>query len=136
MNRTLFLLRSVSGAGKSTLAKKLLQLPHSVAFAADDYHTDEEGNYVWKIHNISKAHEWCKRKVENCMEDSVSNIIVHNTNTSEKDIKPYLDLAEQYDYTVVSLIVENRHGCKNIHNVPIETLNKQEIRLRNSIVLR
>ena len=136
MDRTLYILRSVSGAGKSTLSKKLLQLPDSVAFAADDYHTDEWGNYVWKIHNISKAHNWCKRQVENSMEDCVANIIVHNTNTSEKEIKPYLDLAEEYGYKVVSLVVENRHRGKNIHDVPDETLDRQERKLRNSIVLR
>ena len=136
MDRTLYLLRATSGSGKSTLAKKLLQLPDSVAFAADDYHTDEDGNYVWQIHNISKAHHWCKLHVEISMEDSVSNIIVHNTNTSEKEIKPYLDLAEEYGYTVISLVVENRHKGKNVHNVPDEVIDKQERRLRNSIVLR
>ena len=136
MTRTLYLLRGISGCGKSTLANNLLQLPDSVAFAADDYHTDENGNYNWKVKNVSKAHDWCKANVQDSMEDLYDNIIVHNTNTSEKEIKPYLDLADEYCYKVISLVVENRHGSNNIHNVPDETLQRQEMKLRNDIKLR
>ena len=136
MNRTLYILRSVSGAGKSTLAEKLLQLPNSVAFAADDYFTNREGLYKWDASKITRAHDWCQVEVCHAMFQCTPNIIVHNTNTSEKEIKPYLELANEYGYTVVSLVVENRHRGKNIHNVPDETLDKQERRLRNSIVLR
>ncbi len=41
-------------------------------------------------------------------------------------MEPYLKLAEKYDYKVVSLIVENRHGNKSVHNVPDETMEKNE----------
>ena len=120
MNRTLYLLRGCSGNGKTTLANNLLQLPDSVAFASDDYFTDEDGNYVWDRHNISKAHSWCQRQVEKSMDGMITNVIVHNTNTSEKEIKPYLDLAEEYGYQVISLIVEKRHKCNNVHDVKID----------------
>lgn len=40
------------------------------------------------------------------------------------------------DYTVFPLIVENRHGNTNVHNVPEETLINQERKLRNNIKLR
>jgi hypothetical protein len=45
-------------------------------------------------------------------------------------MEDYYKLAEQYGYKVVSLIVENRHGNKNIHNVPDETLEKMESRFQ------
>lgn len=136
MSKTLFLLRAISGAGKSTLAFQLLQLPNSLAFSADDYFIDEDGNYVWDHTRISEAHKWCRKHTVDAMFAEVDNIILHNTNTSEKEIKPYLDSAEEYGYKVVSLIVENRHRGSNTHNVPDETLDRQELKLRNSIVLR
>jgi hypothetical protein len=60
--------------------------------------------------------------------------VVSNTLTTEKELKPYYELAEKYNYTVFSLIVENRHGGTNVHNVPEETLDKMEKRF--SIKLR
>lgn len=63
-------------------------------------------------------------------------IIVSNTTTTEKELKPYIDLAEEYGYKVVSLIVENRHGNDSIHNVPQEIRDSQENRLRNSLKLQ
>ena len=55
-------------------------------------------------------------------------IVVSNTFTTEKEMKPYYKLAEQYGYRVHSLIVENRHGGINEHNVPDETLEKMKKR--------
>ena len=43
-------------------------------------------------------------------------------------------MTEKYGYMVISLVVENRHGGKNIHGVPEVTLEKMEGRF--SIKLR
>ena len=133
-DKTLYLLRGVSNSGKSTLAETLCHLPCTVKIAADDYFYDEYGNYNWKVENLSKAHAWCKREVEAYMYKGF-NIVLHNTSTSEKEISPYLELAVKYGYKVVSLIVEKRHNNSNDHNVPEETLKRQERKLRNSIKL-
>lgn len=127
-------MRAVSGAGKTTLAVQLCELPNTVAFAADDYHYDDKGVYNWKPENMSKAHKWCRKSVEGTMQHGF-NIVVHNTNTSEKEIAPYLALAEEYGYKVVSLLIENRHGNKSVHDVPENVLEAQEKRLRNSLKL-
>ena len=50
-------------------------------------------------------------------------------------MKPYLDLAEKYGYTVFTVIVEKRHENKDVHNVPQETRQKQAERLYKSIKL-
>jgi predicted kinase len=63
-------------------------------------------------------------------------VIVSNTFTTEEQMQPYLDLAKEYKYRVVSLIIENRHSGKSIHDVPEETLIQMESKLRNSIKLR
>jgi len=137
MTKTLWILRGLPSSGKTTLAKTLEDsLPNAIAYAADDFHYDDEGNYNWKPENIHKAHNWCQNNIMVVMEAGVENIIVHNTNTSEKEIKPYLDMANIYGYSVTSLIIEKRHDNSNNHNVPEEVVDKMEDRLRNSIKLR
>ena len=137
MTRTIYLLRSVSGAGKTTLAETLQEyLEDCKAIAADDFHYDEEGNYNWLPENMGAAHSWCKSMVDEYMELSTSNIIVHNTMITEKEIKPYIDMAKKYGYKVVSLIVENRHGNRDVHNVPQQGRDFQEQRLRGNIKLQ
>jgi hypothetical protein len=66
----------------------------------------------------------------------VDNVVVSNTLTSESELTPYIELAETYGYMIVSVVVENRHGNKSIHDVPTETLDKMEHRLKGSIKLR
>jgi hypothetical protein len=43
-------------------------------------------------------------------------------------MQPYYDLAEKHGYRVYSLVVENRHGGLNKHNVPEESMVKMENR--------
>lgn len=136
MNKnTLYILRGVSGCGKTTLAKTLCELLNTIAIAADDYHYDEDGNYNFKFENLKAAHQWCQKSVEGLMSYGV-NIVVHNTNTTDKEIRPYLELAKEYGYRVVSLVVENRHGNGDVHNVPECVKYKQEQRIKNSLKLR
>lgn len=141
MSKTLWILRSVSGAGKTTLAQTLQEhLPNSVAISADDYFyqlgSDGAMNYNFDASKLGEAHNECKAYVEEYMIDDFDNIIVHNTNTTEKEIKPYTDFAEKYGYKVISLVVENRHGNNDVHNVPQEVREKQEQRLKDSLKLR
>lgn len=136
MTKTLYLLRGCSGSGKTTLAEELKEvLPDAFTFAADDYFYDKEGNYNWDATKLGQAHKWCQNKVEEGMNRSVSNIIVHNTNTSEKELNIYIKLAEKYDYKIVSLIVENRHGCSDVHSVSYSVKKNQERKLMQSIKL-
>lgn len=133
--KTLIILRGVSGAGKSTTARHISNGLWPI-FEADQFHY-VDGVYKWNPKNIQAAHSWCQNCVRESMEsDLFHKIIVSNTFTSEKELKPYLDLAEEYGYTVTSLVVENRHGNDSIHSVPQETRDAQERRLRNSLKLQ
>lgn len=100
---------------------------------ADDYHM-VDGEYKWNPKKVGFAHKLCQEKCEKAMIANEPRIIVANTSTTEKEMQPYIDMAEKYDYMVISLIVENRHGGKNSHGVPEETLEKMENRF--SIKLR
>ena len=92
------------------------------------YHLDKDGNYNWKPEQVKEAHAWCQNRVMIWMIESEERIVVSNTFTQEWELKPYLEWAEKYGYKVFSLIVENRHGGKNIHNVPEEVLDKMRER--------
>ena len=43
-------------------------------------------------------------------------------------MQPYFDLAKKYGYTVFTIIVENRHGGKNVHNVPENVIESMKNR--------
>lgn len=123
--KTLILLRGLPGAGKSTFAKSL----GCPVFEADQYFIDlETGEYKFDASKIKVAHNWCKLLVEHSMEDEVDKIAVSNTFTQEWEMDAYYELAKKYNYQVHSLIVENRHGNKSIHDVPEETIKKMKNR--------
>ena len=131
--KTLIILRGLPGAGKSSFANFMWS--SGVIFEADKYFYDEKGNYNFDASKLHAAHKWCQGEVETAMilnytsgGEYYPEIIVSNTSTTEKEMQPYIDLAKQYDYKVVSLIVENRHGNKSVHGVPDETMEKMKNR--------
>ena len=128
MERALFILRGLPGAGKSTLAKSM----GAVYFEADMFFM--EGNeYKFDIKKIRQAHEWCQNQVRISMKNAAggmtpSRIAVANTFTQEWEMQAYYDMAKEYGFTVFALVVENRHGGENVHNVPADVLDKMEER--------
>lgn len=123
MAKTLYLIRGLPGSGKSTLAKTMAEALGAEHFEADQYFYDESGNYNFDPQRLYRAHMWCQDCTQAAMVAGKC-VIVSNTFTAEKELKPYLQLASMLGYQVVSLIVENRHGNSSIHNVPQETLDK------------
>lgn len=135
--KELYLLRGIPGSGKSTLAKQLCSGAGSQYFEADQYFIDDEGNYNFDATKLRNAHEWCRNEVEYSMQFGyrgnpvdlpLAIIAVSNTFTQEWEMKPYYELAEKHGYRVYSIIVENRHGGVNEHDVPEEVLDKMEKR--------
>lgn len=128
MNKTLILLRGVPGCGKSFTANLLSENGNYPVLSADMYFEDEHGNYNWDSSKIKNAHAWCKWRVEGRMQEPSEKIFVANTFTQEWEMEDYINLAKKYGYDVVTLIVENRHGGQNVHNVPDSTLEKMRNR--------
>lgn len=126
--KTLYILRGLPGSGKSTLGESIAD----VSVAADDYFDNFfDGEFI--AANLPEAHRWCRKSIEALMMVDVEKIAVCNTFTRSWEMKEYFDLAEKYGYTVFSIIVENRHGNKSVHNVPEATIEK--MRKRFSIKL-
>jgi predicted kinase len=123
MEKILYIVRGICGAGKSTFAKTL----GGNHYEADMYFM-ESGEYKFDPTKIRKAHEWCQDLVYMDMIKSEPVIVVSNTFTQEWEMKPYFELAEKYGYKTFSIIVENRHGNTNEHNVPEEKIEQMKNR--------
>lgn len=140
--RELILLRGVSGVGKTTIAEMFFRLGDgdteegipsfgdSVStYSADDYFIDSDtGEYKFDPTKLKDAHKSCQSSVEGAMKEEMEHIVVHNTFTTEWEMESYFDLALHYGYRVSTLIVENRHESKSIHDVPDEVIEKQRKR--------
>jgi len=131
--KILYLLRGLPGAGKSTLAKSI----GAVYFEADMFFM--EGNeYKFNPLKLKEAHAWCQNQVRISMKNAnggmtPTRIAVANTFTQEWEMDVYYELAKEFGFTVFSMVVENRHGGVNQHNVPEDKLeimkNRFELKL-------
>jgi predicted kinase len=135
--KTLYFIRGVPGSGKSSLAESLATMSGAYWIEADYYFLNEDGEYKFDPTRLKEVHSRCQNFVLDVMKDSLEggwgDIIVSNTFTQEWEMKPYIQMAEEYGYRVVSLIVENRHGNKSVHGVPDEKV--QQMRDRFEIAL-
>ena len=133
--KQLVIIRGLPGAGKSTFAQEYAMVLHAARivvkgpFEADQYFINSQtGEYVFDATKLGTAHQICFNNVDLFMQQNTECVIVSNTFTTERELKPYLALAEKMNYKVVSIVVENRHGNKSIHNVPDEAMDKMRNR--------
>ena len=129
MEKILILCRGVSGAGKTTFAKTL----GGIHIEADQYFIDGEGNYKFDGSKIKLAHEYCRAQTEAWMQTkgdqvSTNKIVVSNTFTQLWEMEPYFEMAKRHGYKVFSIVVENRHGGTNVHEVPEEKVEQMKNR--------
>ena len=118
----LILVRGVSGAGKSTIAP---MFENAVLVSTDDFFLDEYGDYVFDANSLVINHQFCQLAVRMMMQDDEKLIVVHNTFTADWEMDAYFDLARKHGYAVHTIIVENRHGSKNVHDVPKDVVKAQ-----------
>jgi hypothetical protein len=62
-------------------------------------------------------------------------IIVANTNSKERNFAFYEKAAKEAGAMFMSLVVENRHGNKDIHSVPQSVREMQAENIKNSLLL-
>lgn len=135
MQRNLIILKGVSGSGKSTFSG-LISEPKIIC-TADDFYTDKQGNYNFDPTKLGQGHKACQAKFDEAIKDQViTNIVIANTNTKPSDYKYYVDKAEKAGLKVTYVVLENRHGNKDVHNVGEDVLQRQEKNLRDNLKLR
>lgn len=128
MEKTLYIVRGIPGSGKSTFAKSL----GGVHLESDMYFM-KDGNYNFDPEKLKEAHNWCRHSVMDAMKQGVPKVVVSNTFTQKWEMEPYFILAEELGYRVFSIIVENRHGGRNLHDVPESVLAKMRDRFEISL---
>ncbi len=132
----LILLRGIPGSGKSTLGEIILQTTQQQkpdVLSADNFFVDENGVYNFDSTKLKEAHNMCQQKCAERMRLEFSKIVVANTFTQEWEMQPYFEMAKRYGYRIHTIIVENRHGSKNVHNVPDDKLGQMKDRFEISL---
>ena len=121
MEKNLYIVRGLPGSGKSTFARSIAKSYQ--IFEADQFFM-KKGEYNFDPTKLKEAHNECQVKCAERMRNQFSKIVVANTFTQEWEMEPYFIMAERYNYRTHCVIVENRHGNKNIHNVPDEKISQ------------
>ncbi len=140
LSQVVLIIRGCSGSTKTTFANYIKSLDRDPLFSevccADDYYTNKYGSYKWNAKEIGAAHSYCRNKFENALRNFTPLVIVANTSTTTEEIQPYIDLAIKHNYSFFSIVMENRNDTKDIHNLPLQTLVNQELKLRANLKLR
>lgn len=136
VQKVVIILRGASGSGKSSFAKQLaLGYDNAVICEADQYFMNN-GKYVFDATQLGAAHAFCRKTFESAMEnDDCDAVIVSNTNTTRKEFAFYEKYAQDASSKIFFIVVENRHGNKDIHGVPQEIRETQVARIKNSLKL-
>jgi adenylylsulfate kinase-like enzyme len=132
------ILRGIPGSGKSTLASLLAHgylFNNDVVCESDKNFIDDKGNYNFDIEKLNESHEKCLNQFKELCEAGIELVVCSNTNTREKDVNSYREIALKNNYVVQVLTVENWHEGVNTHNVPEKTLIGMKRNLQNSIKL-
>jgi predicted kinase len=133
MMKNLILVRGTPGSGKTTLARNLCNLLDNVMarhYEADMYFEDARGNYNFDAFKLALAHGWCLRKTREALEEN-RTVIVSNTFTTVKELKPYFDMAREFGIVPVVYLAQNQFP--NVHNVPADKLQKMRDRFQYDI---
>lgn len=124
----MILVRGLPGAGKSYLAHTLIGWYMHVE--ADMFWINDQKQYEFDIKRIGEAHAWCQNKAYELL-TSGFNVVVSNTFTTKKEMRPYFEMAREFDCVPQVVLVQGQYG--NIHNVPQEALDRMAARFEYDI---
>lgn len=143
MSKTIYIMRGLPGSGKSFLAKEICNSFRGVGtivLSTDDIWTAAPNNeYLWVGEFIGAAHKITQAKVREACRRGIPRIIVDNTNTTFREMEPYVRIAEENGYAVN--VVEpatswafDVEECarRNTHKVPREVVQKMADRFESS----
>ncbi|KAK1168153.1 NEDD4-binding protein 2-like 1 isoform X1 [Acipenser oxyrinchus oxyrinchus] len=128
----LFILRGLPGSGKSHLAREIKnQFGSAEILSTDDYFRNEDGDYIFQGYLLKQAHEWNRNRARSAMEEGLSPVIIDNTNIHAWEMKPYVNMALEYDYEVIFREPEtswkwnvNKLHRKTRNGVPYKTIER------------
>lgn len=132
----LILIRGIPGSGKSTLAKMLQNELWKVGeqcmrFEADMYFENfVKGTYDFDATKLRQAHMWCQENTRQSLSRG-DTVIVSNTFTTLKEMKPYVDMIRAHGKEPTILLCQSNWG--SIHDVPEETIEAMKKRFQFDI---
>lgn len=129
MTQELILIRGLPGSGKSTLAISLSKRFQAAGLDYQHIETDmffdDAGEYKFDPTRLKEAHqwaqEWCRNEIR-----MLTSVIVSNTFTRIWEMKPYIDMAKEFEVKLTVLTCEGQYG--NVHNVPPEKIQEMKTR--------
>ncbi|NTS78225.1 AAA family ATPase [Catenovulum sp. SM1970] len=128
--KNLIILRGLPGSGKTTFAELL-----GGKICSADHYFYVDGQYQFNPAKLKQAHHHCQRNCQHFMQSDEPLIIIANTSCTERELKPYYDLAKQYNYRVHCMVMENRHQGENTHQVPSDVLASMKKKLKRNILI-
>lgn len=118
--KKLIVVRGVPGTGKSTYAKNLQKnICPSVVLEADMYFTVNSGLYEFDFQKLRWAHDWCLTTTKAMLLNDM-NVIVANTFTTWKELRPYISFAVEFGIEFEIVTMTQEYG--SVHGVPEEKM--------------
>ncbi len=98
----MYLMRGVPGSGKSHTGLRLADGDASKVFSTDQWFENQPGGYKanWKMEKLFGAHKWNQQRVRQAMQRGITPVVIDNTNMRMKEARPYVEMAQQYQYWV------------------------------------
>jgi len=126
----LIVFRGIPGSGKSTMARKMLHQyiadgKTACMYEADMYFTTESGEYNFDGKLLPTAHEWCRMKVREAL-DNCDVVIVANTNLTVSEMEVWYRMANLEHAGMIVYHMKNRFS--SVHNVPKDVIAAMEAR--------
>merc|ERR1711976_705118 len=105
---------------------------HTTVISADDFF-NKDGDYKFDPKQKKKAHDYCRKKFDNLIEEGVKNsiVIVDNTNSTKSEYRYYLDRSRGAGK--ITIIVEiscndekelKEFHQRGLHSVPIQDMGR------------
>lgn len=122
----------VPGSGKSTYVKN--SNPNAPILSADNFFM-KRGVYQFDRNYLGTAHASCYNGFLALIEAKQEVIVIDNTNTTLREIEKYANPAKEADYEVKIVVL--KCDCltafnRNVHNVPLASIQKMAERIENT----
>lgn len=127
----LIIIRGLPGSGKTTLAKKIAATGF-VHYENDMYLEDMSKKSGKTYQETISIRENLVSAYETCMSDcrlslfNKEDVVVSNTFTTKKELKPYLDMAEKFGADLEVITMSEQY--ESIHDVPDYVISRMKAR--------